>query len=299
MLERLNDLLQDKHGIHKVMEDAGDRTDPARKINVQARMDFAGSLVSDKKFDQATGECLWLWEHMLEHDDYLEFERMHFLPIIMVRLAEQFEPAQVAFTKLRDAARKEMDAGSEIRDVIFDWFTLCEILGDDDGILAWFDKTKHNHKNSDVISHMDTSLFNLLVKHKRWADTGFLEVVPVARAQSSIDMNKRLFAMDQGDDQFDAEFNAMIAKTSNEELMKNLPQQYACCLAVELDEEAIQIANIFLEYRDNPEARIALVQWAMRANQPRKEQLQGLDDAAENGRYVKALRQKVQDALAK
>ncbi len=46
-------------------------------------------------------------------------------------------------------------------------------------------------------------------------------------------------------------------------------------------------------------ARIALVQWAMKMNQPRKEQLQWLDEAAEDGRYVKALRQKVQDALAK
>ena len=282
-----------------MIDDDGDPTDPAGKINVHARMDFAKSLISDKKFDQATKEFLWLWEHMLEHDEAFYAVRLSFLAGDMARLSEQYEPAKVAFTKLRDAARKEMDAGSEIRDVILDWFTLCEILDDNNEILAWFDKAKLDQENSDMISNMDYLLFDLLVKHKRWADTGFLEVVPVARAQSSIDMNKRLFAMDQGDDQFDAEFNAMIAKTSNEELMKNLPQQYACCLAAELDEEAIEIANIFLDYRDNPDARIALVQWAMKMNQPRKEQLLWLDEAAEDGRYVKALRQKVQDALAK
>ena len=108
------------------MEDAGDRTDPARKINVLARMEFAGSLVSDKKFDQATQEFLWLWEHMLEHDEAFYAVRLSFLAGDMARLSEQYEPAKVAFTKLRDAARKEMDAGSEIRDVILDWFTLLQ-----------------------------------------------------------------------------------------------------------------------------------------------------------------------------
>ena len=91
----------------------------------------------------------------------------------------------------------------------------------------------------------------------------------------------------------------MIKKIRNENLLKGFAQHYGCCLAAGLDEEAIEIANILLDYRDNPDARIALVQWAMKMNQPRKEQLLWLDEAAEDGRYVKALRQKVQDALAK
>jgi hypothetical protein len=299
LLERLSDLLQGKHRIDKVIDDDGDPTDPAGKINVRARMDFAKSLISDKKFDQATGECLWLWEHMSEHDDYLEFERLCFLPMIMVRLAEQYEPAQVAFTKLRDAARKEMDAGSEIRDVILDWFTLCEILGDKNGILAWFDQVKDDMDYSDVISTMAYKLFDLLVEQLRWADAGLLEKDPVGAAKMRVDMDKVTSEMNKTHVQFDAQTKAMFAKMHKERLLKDFAQHYACCLAAELDEEAIEIANIFLDYRDNPDARIALVQWAMKMNQPRKEQLLWLDEAAENGRYVKALRQKVQDALAK
>jgi thiamine monophosphate synthase len=53
-----------------------------------------------------------------------------------------------------------------------------------------------------------------------------------------------------------------------------------------------------LEYQNNTDARVALVEWAMKVNQPREEQLNWLDEAAENGASVKSLRKKVQDALA-
>lgn len=299
MLERLNDLLQDKHGIHKVIDDDGDPIDPAGKINVHARIDFAKSLIRDKKFDQATEEFLWLWEHMLEHDEAFSGVRVSFMASDMARLSEQYEPAKVAFTKLRDGARKEMDEGDGSHDVIVDWFTLCTIVGDENGKLAWFDKAKLDQENSDMISNMDYLLFDLLVKHKRWADTGFLEADPVARVRSRIDMDKHMSQMQQSHVQLNTGTEAIIKKIRNESLLKCLAQHYGCCLAAGLDEEAIEIANIFLDYRDNPDARIALVQWAMKMNQPRKEQLQWLDEAAEDGRYVKALRQKVQDALAK
>ena len=299
MLERLNDLLQDKHRIDKVIDDDGDPTDPAGKINVHARMNFAKSLVSDKKFDQATQEFLWLWEHMLEHDEAFYAVRLSFLAGDMARLSEQYEPAKVAFTKLRDAARKEMDAGSEIRDVILDWFTLCEILDDNNEILAWFDQVKDDMDYADVISTMGYKLFDLLVEQRRWADAGLLEKDPVGAAKMRVDMDEVTSKMNKTHVQFDAQTRARFAKMHKERLLKDFAQHYACCLAAELDEEAIEIANIFLDYRDNPDARIALVQWAMKMNQPRKEQLLWLDEAAEDGRYVKALRQKVQDALAK
>ena len=63
-------------------------------------------------------------------------------------------------------------------------------------------------------------------------------------------------------------------------------------------DDATDVAKIFLEYQNNTDARIALVEWAMKVNQPREEQLNWLDEAAENGASVKSLRKKVQDALA-
>ena len=298
LLEWLNGVLQGKHAIDKVIADAGDRNDPAAKINVQARMELAQSLASNKKFDLATDEFLWLWEHMLEHNQGYSGVRVSFMASDMTKLAEQYEPAKVAFTKLRDAARQKMDAGSKNRDVILDWFTLCEIVDDEDGILAWFDKAKDEKKSAAVISTMNYKLFDLLVEHQRWADAGLLEKDPVAAAQTSIDMDKLTSKMNQGDDQFDAETKAMLKKQGNQRLLNNFAQRYACCLAAEKNDEATDIAKIFLEYQNNTEARIALVKWAMKVNKPREEQQKWLDEAAENGASVKSLRKKVQDALA-
>ena len=281
------------------MEDAGDRNDPEEKMNMRARINFAKSLVRDKKFDQATEEFLWLWQNMLAHDEAIPIYEKHIMANFIGRLIEQYEPAKVAFTKLRDAARKEMDAGSEMREVILDWFTLCKTLGDKNGILAWFDQAKDDIDYSDVISTMGYQLFDLLVEQRRWADAGLLEKDSVAAAQMTVDMDKLTSNIKHGHIQLDAQTKAMIKKIRNENLLKGFAQHYGCCLAAGLDEEAIEIANILLDYRDNPDARIALVQWAMKMNQPRKEQLLWLDEAAEDGRYVKALRQKVQDALAK
>ena len=298
LLEWLNGVLQGKHAIDKVIADAGDRNDPAVKINVEARMDLARTLASNKKFDLATEEFLWLWQHMLEHNQGYSGVRVSFMASDMTKLAEQYEPAKVAFTKLRDAARQKMDAGSKNRDVILDWFVLCEIVGDEDAILAWFDKAKDEKKSAAVISALDYKLFDLLVEHKRWADAGLLNTDPVAKAQRSIDMNKRMAAMNQGDDQFDAETKAMLKESNNERVFNDFAQQYACCLAAEKNDEATDIAKIFLEYQNNTDARVALVKWAMKVNQPREEQLNWLDEAAENGASVKSLRSKVQDALA-
>lgn len=298
LLEWLNGVLQGKHAIDKVIADAGDRNDPAVKINVEARMDLARTLASNKKFDLATEEFLWLWQHMLEHNQGYSGVRVSFMASDMTKLAEQYEPAKVAFTKLRDAARQKMDAGSKNRDVTLDWFVLCEIVGDKDAILAWFDKAKDEKKNAAVISALDYKLFDLLIEHKRWADAGLLNEDPVAKAQRSIDMNKRMAAMNQGDDKFDAETKAMLKESNNERVLNDFAQQYACCLAAEKNDEATDIAKIFLEYQNNTEARVALVKWAMKVNQPREEQLKWLDEAAENGASVKSLRKKVQDALA-
>ncbi len=298
LLEWLNGVLQGKHAIDKVIADAGDRNDPAAKINVLARMELARTLASNKKFDLATEEFLWLWEHMLEHNQGYSGVRVSFMASDMTKLAEQYEPAKVAFTKLRDAARQKMDAGSKNRDVILDWFTLCEIVGDEDAILAWFDKAKDEKKSAAVISALDYKLFDLLVEHKRWADAGLLYKNPVAKARRSIDTQKRMSTMDLGDDELDAETKAMIKKESNQRVLDEFAQQYACCLAAEKNDEATDIAKIFLEYQNNTDARVALVKWAMKVNQPREEQLNWLDEAAENGASVKSLRSKVQDALA-
>ena len=111
-------------------------------------------------------------------------------------------------------------------------------------------------------------------------------------------MNKRMAAMNQGDDQFDAETKAMLKESNNERVFNDFAQQYACCLAAEKNDEATDIAKIFLEYQNNKEARVTLVKWAMKVNQPREEQLKWLNEAAENGASVKSLRSKVQDALA-
>ena len=121
---------------------------------------------------------------------------------------------------------------------------------------------------------------------------------PVAKARRSIDTQKQMSTMDLGDDELDAETKAMIKKESNQRLLDDFAQQYACCLAAEKNDEATDIAKIFLEYQNNTEARVALVKWAIKVNQPREEQLNWLDEAAENGASVKSLRSKVQDALA-
>jgi hypothetical protein len=74
---------------------------------------------------------------------------------------------------------------------------------------------------------------------------------------------------------------------------------YCALLAAGREVEAKEVASVVIELDDTAEARIALVQGAMMANQSRAEQVALLDDAEAKGGNVEKERQWLKAALAK
>ena len=75
--------------------------DPA---DMRARMDLAKELRRAGRYEEATAEHVWLWEHMLEHEPALYGVRMSFFAGDLQRLVNDHAPARAAIEQLRDRA---------------------------------------------------------------------------------------------------------------------------------------------------------------------------------------------------
>ncbi len=294
LLAWLNGVGEGRRAIDAVREAAGTREGNG-EVNVDARYDLARELVSNNLLDEATEEYVWLWDNMLEHEPAMAGVRLSFMVSGMQRLAQSHPPALQAFTQLRDRDQKAVDEGAATRENFIDWFHLNEVIGDDQATLEWYDRVKNDPKFRALVDRVADDIFDLLIKHRRWADAGQAMSDPVGRArqrQRAFQISGNRVPAGIPDEQI-----ARFRESMQRMLRQQLSRYYAACLAADRDNWAAEIAQILLKEQDTELARFMLIETALRADSPREQHLRWLYAAEEAGEKNAALRIRVQAAL--
>lgn len=154
--------------------------------DMNARMGLARELTRAGRYDEATAEHVWLWEHMLEHDRAMYGVRMSFFAADLQRLARLHAPARAAIEQLRDRATPPGAGPIEI-ETFRDWTCLNGVLGEQARSLAWYDALPAEAR-ARLGPLLESDIIPLLVEANRWADAGALYDQPLAALESEVEM---------------------------------------------------------------------------------------------------------------
>lgn len=90
----------------------------------------------------------------------------------------------------------------------------------------------------------------------------------------------------------------MLASQRRQRLRDDLSVLYAACLAAQRADAAHEVASILIVRQNDPAARVALVEAALRAGQARPRHREWLDQAAGEGGAPEGLAERLEQALA-
>ena len=268
---------------------------PPDGVGMQERLQQAEKLATYKnKRDEATKEFLWLWDHMLEYDPAMSGVRVSFMATSMQGLASEHPPAREAFAAVRDNVEARLKSDNKTWNDLTDWIVLNKVVADEDRTLAWFDRIKGDADSEETIVREAYLIEPLLTARNRWADLPRLSpdlLGKVAEAhefmQTLMDTQKSL---GRGDDK-------ELQDSARDMFYDKVANLYAGLLAAGREDDAKMVAAAGIKLEDTPQMRIALVQKAVDAAQPRAAQLDLLDQAAQKGESADGLKQQVQAGL--
>lgn len=242
---------------------------PGERVDVQAKMDLAQSLMQGRQYEEAADEYVWLWEHMLQHSPSMYGVRLSFMASDMERLARMSAEARDKFVQLRDKAGARLDAEKVDAQDLVDWVVLNNrVLNDFDSTVEWFDRVKDQPRWQPLIQRVSRDLSKMFIQMNRWADAGRLYTDPLGELQSSYDlmtMTSR-YAPPEG-----------LTKEQRQEL-EEMPARmfrdgagelYAGLLAAGREEAAASVAAKAREYDPSAETVSTLIETALQADQPR------------------------------
>jgi thiol-disulfide isomerase/thioredoxin len=158
----------------------------ANPNDMQARYSLARTLANGGRFDEATNEYVWLWQHMTEHEPAMVGVRESFMLSEIGRLIKDHPSARKRFAELRDALGAEGVPATATRQVVTDWVALSVTLGEADRVLEWFDgKADLLDARPELEGSLRRRLVPVLMKRGRWADISRLFRDPVGALRQS------------------------------------------------------------------------------------------------------------------
>lgn len=264
------------------------------KMSAQERLQLAGKLMRAKQFDEATTEYLWLWDNLVKLDMSMSAVRVSFMTSDMQRLAAVHKPALDAFRKLRDETVKKFKSDTDVaQDDFIDWCELNNVIGDDQATLAWFDRVKDQPAAKKLLRIAGLRVARLLEQSNRWADRGKLYNKPADELGVQM-RGSRGTPPGLSDDQ-KKEFEQYQMQSSR----RAAAVMYASLLAATREDDATEVAKLAMKEDPSGDMAIALVQFALKADQPRSAQLDILAAAEKGGTNVAELRAELEKALKK
>lgn len=148
--------------------------------DMRGRYAEARALLDAERFDEATGEFIWLWQHIGEYEPSAVCVRVSFIASALEVLAREHPPARERLVALRDGLTAVVDSGTATSGELQDWAVLCKILHQSERILAWFDRMGPSYVSGPEHRWvMDCCVIPLLKRRERWADVGRLYVEPL------------------------------------------------------------------------------------------------------------------------
>lgn len=294
-LSWLEGLERGEKSIEAVARKAGSRDPSDGKVDVQARLQLARAQAQAGDLDKATEEFAWLWAHMLEHAPAMGGVRLSFMAGDMTRLAGRSPAAKTRFTELRDATRARLQGERVDWQDVGDFLALNEVIADPDASLAWFDSVKADSRWTRLLGMNMFRLRPLLVQQGRWADMGRLIGDAAAEFEQSWTLAADLRAPSGVDEAQMKAMRTMMLDRQRDEAA----HAYASLLAADRDGDAAALARKATELDDSPDLVRRLIEIALRANEPRAEQLGMLAKAEAGQPNLAALRAELDAALAK
>jgi hypothetical protein len=170
------------------------RAAAATPDDMQARYGLARTLLTSRRFEEATEEYVWLWHHILEKDPAFVGVRGSYMLADIRTLIAEHAPARVRFTEVRDAIGPDGAAMTVTPDEVRDWIQLTRTLGQDDVVLRWF--AKHREAlvaRSEKEWALAGELVSVLTEHGQWADAAPLFRDPIEslrRRQRALDATR-------------------------------------------------------------------------------------------------------------
>jgi thiol-disulfide isomerase/thioredoxin len=262
------------------------------KVEVDARHKLGKEFLALGQIDEAADQFFWLWKHIPIEAPDRKYLRMYGVTSYLTRIAAHSAPVKEKLYRLRDEA--EHNGG-------LDLVILNKALNEDDKTLAWFDKIKNDPARKSFSPELCAFLERLLETKNRWSDIRFL--YPDLHAE----VKQRLLPPDPHLDRHaDRHLGAPAGPAPGGPHSEGAPPGgpppgahsgspqdwhsnhagraldfsgfdaavlYASLLAAQKDSQASELAQYSFKLKDSADIRKEFVLVALKANQPRREQL--------------------------
>jgi thiol-disulfide isomerase/thioredoxin len=147
------------------------RSVEANPNDMQARYSLARTLANCGRFEDATNEYAWLWQHMTERQPAMVGVRMSFMLGDIGRLIEDHPPSRKRFAELRDVLGADGVPATATRADVADWIALSVTLGEEDRVLEWFDsRASLLYARPELEATLRLRLVPVLIERARWVD---------------------------------------------------------------------------------------------------------------------------------
>ncbi len=264
---------------------------PEASFALIVRQIEAQELVEAGEFDRAMDEFVVVWDlGAPDKVPSLVAVRHSFWRVAMTDFADAHAAARVRFAALRDDAEERLGDGAESRELLRDWITLNAVVRDDARLITWVEGAVRDGGHDAMIDFHSPVFEELLVRNERWRLLGDLHVDPVAAAnEHAMALGSTLQAQRRGGPAFSEE-HADLYRDS-------IAALYAGLLAAEREEDAAEV--VALAKRTDPGGAmvVALVEFAVRAGEARREHLHWLRVASNQGEDCAELLRRVERAV--
>jgi len=244
---------------------------------VQARYRHAQQLMQARKLEEATEEFAWVWTNSREAPGFGGV-RVSFMASDMKQLAKSHDGARKRFAEMRDQLSRAIEAPKVDRDDFGDWIVLNEILEEQDATLKWIDRALAEPRLRPLIRN-ERRIADLLIEQGRWADIGALSPDPVADMRDAFSALAVHRDFGGGAAARDRAMNQRARQALERLWREQAGRIYAGVLAQARGDEATAAASEAISLDPEPALVVALVSSALKAAQPRREQITWLDAA--------------------
>lgn len=250
------------------------------------RQSLVRALVSVERYDEATEEWLWLWDHPTEMDLRRGMLVASVEAQTLTQLAEAHPPARKAMEELRARIEAAIDSNQATALDEMKFVVLNEVLDDETKTIAWLDRMKADPAWASRLSRLEDCLKTTLIRHDRWADYGLLLRDPLRRIGVGWTPPRPPDADPK---------TQVVADLSREVQRDSAADIYAALLAAKREDEAAKVAAKARELDPTTAMVVTLVRRALLAEQPRPAQREFL--SGHTGSEVDDLRERLERAL--